>query len=140
MLCVKIFNNINSQSIVLKLFEAYIFFLAHNYFFPSSHSALISSCNVDCACSTSYAPVCGADGAVYFSACHAGCARRTLAGAAQLFHNCACIHSNHTLPVYDYQGKMREVLVGRWVVAANGVALATYFRRAQIRRRCNYTF
>lgn len=63
---------------------------------------LLSSCNAGCACAdASYAPVCGADGVVYYSPCHAGCGARTLAGAAQLFHQCACLATNNTLPSYS---------------------------------------
>ncbi|XP_033100136.1 solute carrier organic anion transporter family member 4A1-like [Anneissia japonica] len=34
---------------------------------------LTVDCNVDCQCSGSYDPVCGADHVMYYSACHAGC-------------------------------------------------------------------
>ncbi|XP_026758788.2 solute carrier organic anion transporter family member 4A1 isoform X2 [Galleria mellonella] len=64
---------------------------------------LIAACNVGCGCEAApFAPVCGADGAVYYSACHAGCRARSLAGAAQLFHECACVapSSGGALPTY----------------------------------------
>ncbi|XP_026319566.1 solute carrier organic anion transporter family member 4A1 [Hyposmocoma kahamanoa] len=64
---------------------------------------LFSLCNTDCACvDAAYAPVCGADGVVYYSPCHAGCQTRSLAGAAQLFHQCSCVNKeNITLPSYN---------------------------------------
>ncbi|XP_075991572.1 organic anion transporting polypeptide 26F isoform X2 [Anticarsia gemmatalis] len=68
---------------------------------------LTAMCNTDCACAHApYSPVCGADGAVYYSPCHAGCTRKTLAGAAQLFHQCSCImtRENSTLPTYEIEG------------------------------------
>ena len=34
---------------------------------------LTSACNSACACARDYNPVCGSDGVVYYSACHAGC-------------------------------------------------------------------
>ncbi|XP_049876668.1 solute carrier organic anion transporter family member 4A1 [Pectinophora gossypiella] len=67
----------------------------------SGGDRLSSTCNSNCGCAdASYSPVCGADGVVYFSPCHAGCDTRTLAGAAQLFHQCSCIN-NVTLPSYQ---------------------------------------
>ncbi|KAM3960858.1 LOW QUALITY PROTEIN: solute carrier organic anion transporter family member 4A1 [Aphomia sociella] len=65
-------------------------------------SRLSASCNAGCGCAGApFSPVCGADGAVYYSGCHAGCARRRLAGAAQLFHECACIAAPDAgLPAY----------------------------------------
>ncbi|CAB3239506.1 unnamed protein product [Arctia plantaginis] len=68
---------------------------------------LTALCNVDCECANApYSPVCGADGAVYYSACHAGCTKRTLAGTAQLFHQCSCVMTkeNLTLPTYQIEG------------------------------------
>ncbi|XP_030021083.2 solute carrier organic anion transporter family member 4A1 isoform X1 [Manduca sexta] len=68
---------------------------------------LTSQCNVGCACAAAaYAPVCGADGAVYYSPCHAACTRRELYGDAQLFHHCGCIRppDNGSLPVYTSYG------------------------------------
>ncbi|KAJ0182819.1 hypothetical protein K1T71_002188 [Dendrolimus kikuchii] len=73
---------------------------------------LISECNNGCSCSDApYAPVCGADGVVYFSPCHAGCAGRRLAGSAQLFTNCACVdlQRNGTLPLYTVEGTNTSV-------------------------------
>lgn len=87
---------------------------------PSSADHLTAMCNVECACvNAPYSPVCGADGTVYYSACHAGCTTRTLAGSAQLFHQCSCIltKENTTLPVYDIEGgKCYNDLCGVWCV------------------------
>lgn len=69
----------------------------------SETTGLLAACNSGCSCTgASYAPVCGADGVVYFSACHAGCSGRQMAGSAQLFTGCACIapKDNATLPLY----------------------------------------
>ncbi|KAL0851611.1 hypothetical protein ABMA28_007390 [Loxostege sticticalis] len=72
---------------------------------------LTASCNVGCSCADArYAPVCGADGVVYYSGCHAGCAERTHAGSAQLFHRCACIAPNGTLPSYKIDGASNSTL------------------------------
>lgn len=40
----------------------------------SDQGGLVSSCNQACNCSTEfYDPMCGNDGVIYFSSCHAGC-------------------------------------------------------------------
>lgn len=42
--------------------------------FGDNPSNLTSSCNAECHCSSmSYEPVCGTDGLIYFTPCHAGC-------------------------------------------------------------------
>ncbi|KAI8437952.1 hypothetical protein MSG28_010617 [Choristoneura fumiferana] len=62
---------------------------------------LAASCNAACGCAGApFAPVCGADGVVYYSACHAGCGARALHGAAQLYSDCACVanRTEYSLP------------------------------------------
>ncbi|XP_060792869.1 solute carrier organic anion transporter family member 4A1 [Neoarius graeffei] len=59
---------------------------------------LIRDCNADCHCVEAlYNPVCGADGVMYYSACHAGCSavnntHRHTTGR-QMFTDCSCIMS-----------------------------------------------
>ncbi|XP_028034167.1 solute carrier organic anion transporter family member 4A1-like isoform X1 [Bombyx mandarina] len=71
---------------------------------------LLADCNSGCSCPRwRYSPVCGADGAVYYSACHAACTARRLrgrggAGGAVLYRDCACIRTNATLPLYYAPG------------------------------------
>lgn len=75
--------------------------------------SLTAMCNTDCSCiNAPYSPVCGADGNVYYSACHAGCTRQTLAGAAQLFHQCSCVltKENMTLPTYELEGEVNSTI------------------------------
>ncbi|XP_030829851.1 solute carrier organic anion transporter family member 4A1 [Strongylocentrotus purpuratus] len=51
---------------------------------------LNATCNSHCACSSSYDPVCGSDGIMYFSACHAGCDVGTLENGDMTFIECRC--------------------------------------------------
>ncbi|KAL5014867.1 hypothetical protein ScPMuIL_009137 [Solemya velum] len=56
-----------------------------------------ADCNAGCHCSEDlYNPVCGADGVLYFSSCHAGCANVVTDGAIEKYTNCSCINSNTT--------------------------------------------
>lgn len=51
-------------------------------------------CNSTCLCDTSkFSPVCGADGQIYFSSCHAGCSVSSMDGK---FSNCDCIFNGKT--------------------------------------------
>ena len=53
------------------------FFLIHDFddfSYRHASSNLSAECNEGCGCSAAmYEPVCGFDGSIYFSPCHAGC-------------------------------------------------------------------
>lgn len=53
---------------------------------------VVPSCNTACNCDfVKYAPVCGADGITYISACHAGCTQISMKNSTKTFGQCACI-------------------------------------------------
>lgn len=58
----------------------------------SSIDGYTSACQGTCQCSgMSFNPVCGTDGRVYFSPCHAGCVDIVNPGPMATYHNCSCI-------------------------------------------------
>ncbi|XP_054749389.2 solute carrier organic anion transporter family member 4A1-like [Lytechinus pictus] len=57
---------------------------------------LSAPCNSHCVCSNSYDPVCGSDGIMYFSACHAGCEVDTQMNSDWSFIDCRCIEDTST--------------------------------------------
>lgn len=58
---------------------------------PHSFS-LDSACNSKCSCSRrSYDPICGVDGVMYYSPCHAGCTKELSMDQAKVYLDCDCI-------------------------------------------------
>ncbi|XP_062706143.1 solute carrier organic anion transporter family member 4A1 isoform X2 [Aedes albopictus] len=61
------------------------------FFLPKT---LDSACNSKCTCSKmNYEPICGADGVMYYSPCHAGCAQEVNLENAKVYKDCACINA-----------------------------------------------
>lgn len=55
---------------------------------------LESECNSMCKCSRSnYDPVCGIDGIMYYSPCHAGCFKELSMDNSKVYLDCECISS-----------------------------------------------
>ncbi|XP_067625619.1 solute carrier organic anion transporter family member 4A1 [Eurosta solidaginis] len=53
---------------------------------------LRSSCNMECGCSKlNYEPICGVDGILYYSPCHAGCQEERNINNIKTYSNCSCI-------------------------------------------------
>ncbi|CAJ1055087.1 solute carrier organic anion transporter family member 4A1 [Xyrichtys novacula] len=66
----------------------------------SPQVSLSAHCNSDCKCVRDlYNPVCGADGIMYYSPCHAGCSSTNIShhsSSRQVYSGCTCILSNHS--------------------------------------------
>ncbi|NWX95032.1 SO4A1 protein, partial [Nothoprocta ornata] len=60
---------------------------------PGGRLNLSAACNAECGClRETYSPVCGGDGVVYYSPCHAGCrASRRLGSGKKVYSECSCI-------------------------------------------------
>lgn len=60
---------------------------AHKYAY-----SLDSACNRKCDCSRrQYDPICGADGVMYYSPCHAGCTNELSMDGAKVYLDCDCV-------------------------------------------------
>lgn len=61
----------------------------------SNNSAMIeAACDLNCSCDKeNFAPICGADGRIYISTCHAGCGATSMRESDNrtVFSNCTCI-------------------------------------------------
>ncbi|XP_053675712.1 solute carrier organic anion transporter family member 4A1 [Anopheles nili] len=61
------------------------------YYLPKH---LENACNDRCACSRrNYEPICGADGVMYYSPCHAGCGEEINLENAKVYRDCTCINA-----------------------------------------------
>ncbi|XP_033727222.1 solute carrier organic anion transporter family member 4A1-like [Pecten maximus] len=60
----------------------------------TSSIGAVEACHQSCDCShdEKYHPVCGSDGSMYFSPCHAGCTTVTGDMNSRVYHNCSCIN------------------------------------------------
>lgn len=55
---------------------------------------LESSCNSKCSCNRrNYDPVCGVDGVMYYSPCHAGCSKEMSLDNSKVYLHCDCINA-----------------------------------------------
>ncbi|XP_011720909.2 solute carrier organic anion transporter family member 4A1 isoform X3 [Macaca nemestrina] len=64
---------------------------------PEGHLNLTAPCNTACGCQPEhYSPVCGSDGLMYFSLCHAGCPAATEMNVdgQKVYRDCSCIPQN----------------------------------------------
>ncbi|XP_017736694.1 PREDICTED: solute carrier organic anion transporter family member 4A1 isoform X3 [Rhinopithecus bieti] len=64
---------------------------------PEGHVNLTAPCNTACGCQPEhYSPVCGSDGLMYFSLCHAGCPAATEMNVdgQKVYRDCSCVPQN----------------------------------------------
>ncbi|XP_053695450.1 solute carrier organic anion transporter family member 4A1 [Sabethes cyaneus] len=55
---------------------------------------LDNACNSKCSCSKmNYEPICGADGVMYYSPCHAGCTAEVNLENTKVYKECSCINA-----------------------------------------------
>ncbi|XP_045430962.1 solute carrier organic anion transporter family member 4A1 isoform X2 [Pipistrellus kuhlii] len=63
---------------------------------PEGHLELTAACNAACGCEPGlYSPVCGSDGLMYYSPCHAGCQEAAPGpGRQKVYRDCRCVLQN----------------------------------------------
>lgn len=64
--------------------------------------SLDSGCNRKCDCSRrQYDPICGADGIMYYSPCHAGCTNELSMDGAKVYLDCECVEAPKAVQLGD---------------------------------------
>lgn len=71
--------------------------ISHEEFLNNVQKAILENrCNNECSCNNKkYEPICGADGVMYYSPCHAGCKEELNLDTMKVYRNCACIDTNN---------------------------------------------
>ncbi|XP_055710573.1 solute carrier organic anion transporter family member 4A1 [Phlebotomus papatasi] len=84
---------------------------------PGNRFHLENSCNSKCSCSKmNYDPVCGIDGIMYYSPCHAGCEQEKSLDQAKIYLNCDCILGNSSALGYEAINTMCDSTCGHlWI-------------------------
>ncbi|XP_072175560.1 solute carrier organic anion transporter family member 4A1-like [Diadema setosum] len=59
--------------------------------FNGDEPMLDSACNANCSCGSAFDPVCGNDGILYYTPCHAGCLTINTTASLMTYADCACI-------------------------------------------------
>ncbi|GAB0098809.1 Solute carrier organic anion transporter family member [Sergentomyia squamirostris] len=75
------------------------------------------SCNSKCSCNRmNYDPVCGIDGIMYYSPCHAGCEEERSLDQSKIYLNCECIVGNSSSSGYEAINTMCDSTCGHlWI-------------------------
>lgn len=97
-------NDIKSDNNYINLYKT-----ENKYYFDSNDMKyeLESACNSNCKCSSlNYNPICGKDGVMYYSPCHAGCSDEISLEKTNVYTNCTCIgqrkHDNLPAGLNDF--------------------------------------
>ncbi|XP_030830203.1 solute carrier organic anion transporter family member 4A1 [Strongylocentrotus purpuratus] len=61
--------------------------------FEGGEAVLDSACNAECGCGSAFDPVCGSNGVMYYTPCHAGCDVINTTSSVKAYSNCSCIEA-----------------------------------------------
>nr|XP_054754834.1 solute carrier organic anion transporter family member 4A1-like [Lytechinus pictus] len=79
--------------------------------FEGDEADINSACNTNCGCGSAFDPVCGSNGILYYTPCHAGCDVINTTSSIKAYSNCSCIESPDAangLPSWAVSGKCSQ--------------------------------